>query len=247
MPERRDKLIPYKIVRKETDMVMAHVLDNGDVEVHMPFDAPEQMAADVVKQYLPDIEKQIKMRLRTIEAKTSINYSFRPMLFGERYPIIKRAGDVCEFNGNDKCFYVIPGLRQYQLKNFLKNIYTQIGKAIFSKQMKELSKRMGVKYEHFQISQHPIPFGSCVNQGELIELSWALVMMDEEFATSTIIHELAHTKFYDHYSAEFISFVKEFCPAYDDIAARSKDYEIMLRADGWIKFEAKAEEWRAAK
>jgi len=230
-------LIPYTIVRKETNEIMAHVLDNGDVEVHMPFNAPEKMASDVVKQYLPDIEKQIKMRLKTIETKSSINYSFRPMLFGERYPIIKRADKDCEFNGNDKCFYVIPGLRQYQLKNFLINVYMEIGRIVFSKQIKELSELMGVKYKHFQISQHPSPFGSCTNDGELIELSWALVMTDKEFAESTVIHELAHTKYYDHYSKEFIRFVKEYCPAYDEIAKRSKDYEVMLRADGWIKFE----------
>jgi len=72
-------------VREETNSIMAHVLDNGDVEVHMPFDAPEELAADIVKQYLSDIETQIKRRLKTIENKNSINYSFRPMLFGERY------------------------------------------------------------------------------------------------------------------------------------------------------------------
>jgi len=232
-------LVPYKIVREETDAIMAYVLDNGDVEVHMPFDAPEQAAADVVNQYLADIEKQIEMRHKTIETKSSINYSFQPMLFGERYPIIKRADDVCEFNSIDRCFYIIPGLRQYQLKNLLKNLYTKIGNAIFSKQMKELAECMGVKYRHFQISHLTSPFGSCANKGELIELSWTLAMTDREFVKSAIIHELAHIMYDDHYSAEFISFVKKFCPEYDAIFARSKDYEIMLRADGWINFSGK--------
>ena len=227
-------MIPYKIVRKETDMVMVHVLDNGDVEVHMPQDASEQMAADVVNQYSPDIEKQIDMRLRAIDTKQSINYSFQPMLFGKRYPIIKREGDTCGYSGTDKCFYVMPGLRQYQLKNFLKNIYTQIGKDIFSKQLNEWAVRMGVKYNHFQISKQPTPFGSCTNEGEIIELSWALTMTDMEFATSTIVHELAHINFYDHYSPEYMAFVKQFYPAYDDVTVRSKDYEIMLHADGWL-------------
>jgi Predicted metal-dependent hydrolase len=226
-------MIPYKIVREETDMVMAHVLDNGDVEVHMPYNAPEQMAEDVVQHYSSDIEKQIDMRLKAIAAKKSINYSFQPMLFGKRYPIIKRAGDICEYDGIDKCFYVIPGLRQYQLKNFLKNIYTQIGNDFFSKQLKEIAVRMGVKYKHFQISEQPTPFGSCTNEGEIIELSWSLTMTDVEFVTATIIHELAHTKFYDHYSPEFMDYVKQFYPKYDDVVSRSKDYAIMLRADGW--------------
>jgi len=41
-------MLPYKIIRKETNMVMAHVLNNGDIEVHMPFAAPEQAAVDVI-------------------------------------------------------------------------------------------------------------------------------------------------------------------------------------------------------
>jgi len=216
-------------------MVTAHVLNNGDIEVHMPFDAPEQAAVDVINYYLPDLTKQIEMRRKAINAKTSINYSFCPMLFGTRYPIIKRTDDICEFNVNEKCFYVMPGLRQYQLKNFLKSLYTKIGNAVFSKQIKELAECMTVKYAHFQISRNATPFGSCANKGELIELSWALVMADEEFVEAAIIHELGHIKYDDHYSAEFINLVKKFCPAYDDIMARSGEYEIMLRADGWIK------------
>ena len=206
----------------------------------MPFEAPEQAAEDVVKRYLPDIEKQIEMRKRAIAAKTGINYSFQPMLFGKRYPIIKREGDACEFNPQDGCFYLIPGLRQYQLKNFLKNLYTQIGKDVFSRRMKELAKRMGVEYKWFQISQQAQPFGSCTEKGELIELSWSLAMTDEKFAESTIIHELAHIKYDDHYSPEFIAFVKAFCPDYDDICSCAIEYAIMLRADGWVKFGGKS-------
>jgi len=41
-------MLPYKIVRKETDMVMAHVLDNGSVEVHMPFVAEDWVADEVL-------------------------------------------------------------------------------------------------------------------------------------------------------------------------------------------------------
>lgn len=233
-------MIPYKIVRKDTDSVMAHILDDGNVEVHMPFDAPDQAAEDVVKLHLPNIEKQLAMRRKAIDTKTSINYSFHPLLFGKRYPIVKREGEFCEFNAKDGCFYVIPGLRQYQLKNFLKNLYTKIGNNVFSKQMQELSKRMGVRYKHFQISQHAMPFGSCAARGELIELSWALAMTDKKFAESGIIHELAHTKYDDHYSPEFIAFVKAFCPDYDEINARAAEYEVMLRADGWIAFGGKS-------
>lgn len=235
----QEPMIPYTIVRKKTNEITAHVLDNGDVEIHMPFDASEALAADIVRQYLPDIKEQIRMRSKAIETKTSINYSFRPMLFGERYPIIKRASGDCEFNGKDNCFYVVPGLRQYQLKNFLKNIYTDIGRTVFSKMLKELSELMGVQYKHFQISASPLPFGSCVNDGELIELSWSLAMADKDFVEAAIIHELAHTKYYDHYSNDFIGFMKEYCPSYDEVAKKSKDYEVMLRADGWIKFDGK--------
>jgi predicted metal-dependent hydrolase len=69
-------------------------------------------------------------------------------------------------------------------------------------------------------------------------------MTDEEFVKSTILHELAHIKYDDHFSPEFISFVKEFCPGYNDIAARNCDYEIMLRADGWIAFGESAKQRR---
>jgi len=219
---------------------MAHVLDNGDIEVHMPFEATDQDAAAIVARYLPKLEEQIKMRLKAIEVKTNVNYSFRPMLFGERYPMIKRAGDACEFNGDDKCFYVIPGLRQYQLRNFLKDVYTQIGNSFFSKQLKLWSERMGVKYKSFQISPHASPFGFCLEKGEAIALSWTLAMTDKKFVETAVIHELAHIKYDDHYSEEFIKLVKEFCPAYDEVMERKKEYEIMLRADGWIKFGGKA-------
>ena len=228
-------MIAYTIVRRETDMVMAYVLDDGKVEVHMPFDAPDRAAEDVINQFSPGIEKQIGMRKRVAETRQSINYSFRPLLFGKRYPIVKSKDGFCGFIPKDECFSVIPGLRQYQLKNFLKNLYTQIGRSVFTKRMKELSGLMCVTYKHFQISQSASPFGMCVEKGELIELSWILVMTDDEFVDSVVIHELAHAKYDDHYSPEFTALVKQYCPDYDEIQKRKAEYEIMLRADGWIK------------
>ena len=62
MEGKKTLVIDYKIFRKDTDSVMAHVLDNGKVEVHIPFAAPDQTAEDVVNRFLPDIQKQIRMR-----------------------------------------------------------------------------------------------------------------------------------------------------------------------------------------
>lgn len=230
-------MIDYDIIRKDTDSIMAHVLDSGKVEVHMPFDAPDQAAEDVVNQFLSDILEQIRMRKQAVETKTSINYSFQPLLFGRRYPLVKRSDDFCGFSPKDECFYIISGLRQYQLKNFLINLYTKIGYSVFSKRMKGLSELMGVRYSRLQISRSSSPFGACIEQGELIELSWALAMTDDEFVDSVIIHELAHTRYDDHYSPKFLAFVKEFCPEYDEIQKRASNYETMLRADGWIKMK----------
>jgi len=231
--------IAYTIVRKETNMAMAYILDNGDVEVHIPFEASEHIAEDVVNKYLPDIEKQIGMRKRVVETKRSINYSFQPLLLGKRYPLVKSKDDFCGFNFKNESFSVIPGLRQYQIKNVLKNCYIQIGKTVLSKRMKEQADRMGVTYKRFQISDKAQPFGSCTERGELIELSWALVMTDDDFIDSVIVHELAHTKYDDHYSVEFDALVKKFCPGCDEIQKRGADYTVMLRADGWIKINQK--------
>jgi hypothetical protein len=73
---------------------MAHILDNGKVEVHMPFEASDQAAEYVINKFLPDIEKQISMRVQAVQTKKSINYSFQPLLFGNRYQIIKRKDDL---------------------------------------------------------------------------------------------------------------------------------------------------------
>ena len=62
-------------------------------------------------------------------------------------------------------------------------------------------------------------------------------MTDDEFVDSVIIHELAHTKYDDHYSPEFLALVKVYCPEYEEIYKRKRDYEVMLRADGWIKMK----------
>jgi predicted metal-dependent hydrolase len=202
--------------------VMAHILDNGKVEVHMPFDVPNQAAEDVVNKFLPDIEKQITMRKQTAETKKNINYSFQPLLFGERYPIIKSNDDFCGFSPTEKCFYLIPGLRQYQIKNFLKNFYTKIGHSVFSKRMKELSEYMGIKYRWFQISQAASPFGRCVEQGELIELSWALVMTDDDVWDSVSVHELAHIKYDDHYSTEFKALFHSSCSFFEFLHNRGR-------------------------
>ena len=230
-------MIDYKIIREATDSIMAHVLDNGKVEVHIPFAAPDQVAEDVVNRFLPDLQKQIRMREQAMATKKSINYSFQLLLFGKRYPLIKSTDDFCGFIPKDECFYAIPGLRQYQLKNLLKHTYTKIGQSVFSKRMKELSELMDVRYAHFLISHPSLPFGLCMKRGTVIGLSWALAMTDLEFVDSVIIHELAHTKYIDHYSSEYIAFVREFCPEYDEMQKRKSSYEIMLRADGWIKMK----------
>jgi len=223
----------YEIIRDDNAKHSVGVADDGAVSIYLPHHADAIFAERIYETYQSEIQKQVAMRKAAIENRTNINYKFRPLVWGERFDILKSEDGTSYINYDKKCFALPPKLRGYHIRNFLKSFYSQIAFDEFGKMMKKWSAEMGLPYREFRISQKAQPFGSCDEDGRIL-LSFALAMTSKEFAETTVIHELAHLKYFDH-SKDFMDLVLKYCPQYNQIGEQKCGYEVMLRAEGWVK------------
>ncbi|MCL2672524.1 MAG: M48 family metallopeptidase [Clostridiales bacterium] len=223
----------YEIIWDNEAKHAVCVTDEGAVFICLPTDVDESVAEKVYARYEEEIQKQVAMRKAVIEGRRNINYNFKPLVWGERFEIRKSEDDTSYVDYDAKCFVLPSKLRGYHIRNFLKHFYTRAAQVELERMIKARSVEMGLHYREFRVSQKPQPFGSCDDSGRIM-LSYTLAMTSKEFAESVVIHELAHLKYFDH-SNDFTRLVEIHCPDYDQIDAQGCSYEVMLRAEGWVK------------
>ena len=98
-------------------------------------------------------------------------------------------------------------------KNLLVCWYARQAQAFLPGRVAQHAERMGVYPKNVRISSARFRWGSC-SARQSISVSWRLMMAPVSVIDSVIIHELAHLREMNH-SPRFWSFVRSYCPEYD--------------------------------
>lgn len=86
--------------------------------------------------------------------------------------------------------------------------------AHLSQRCAELSKKTGLQFKSIKVRDYKARWGSCSSSGDLA-FNWRIIMAPLAAIDSVIIHELAHTKHFNH-SKAFWALVNKHCPNYQE-------------------------------
>lgn len=84
-----------------------------------------------------------------------------------------------------------------QPEQYLKSFVIAYAKTYLPAYLKKVSEQIGLPFNHCSIRQPKTRWGSCNTKQEIM-LNSALVLFSQEITQYVCIHELAHTKHFDH-------------------------------------------------
>lgn len=103
-------------------------------------------------------------------------------------------------------------ISDHQAEVYLKKFVIHYAQQHLPKYLQQISEQTGLKYKQCTIRQPKTRWGSCTSRHDIM-LNGALVLCDLQITRYVCIHELAHTRYFDH-SPTFWSEVSKYDPNY---------------------------------
>lgn len=196
------------VIRSKRKTLSLRVGCHGEVLVRAPYRTGEQQIRDFIARHEEWIAARISECLRE---QFQIEDGAIVSLFEKEYVIQNgraRMEDGLIFlpcENREKALICL-------LKKFALNYMTS--------EVRRLAERYGFRYEGVQISSARGRWGSCGKQGK-ITFSFRIVFLTEELARYVAVHELCHTRHFNH-SADFWREVGGILPDYQTCRNRLK-------------------------
>ena len=220
----------YTIIRSERKTAVLRVGD-GLVEVRAPMNMPES----AIDRFVTSKEDWINERLerlkeqRRMRDEFTVDYGGTLTYRGKDYPITERDGDLAEFDGESFC--IPPNLSADQVKAACVQIYLALAKQHLTERTLEYAEKTPVSPAGIKINKSRARWGSCCAK-KIINLSWYLIMADDDVSDYVIVHELAHLIEMNH-SKQFWAVVESILPDYKERRKKLKELHNRLNGENW--------------
>ena len=231
MSHKKDKTIPYKIVRSNRKTMAIHVNKVAEVEVRVPFHVKEREIKAFVNQKQDWIRKHLS-KIQEAQANRQafvLGYGSILRLAGREYFLRERAGNGAGFDG--QCFYLPANLPDDMIKQALIQVYEQLAKQVLTGRTKEFSEVTGWMPAGVKVNRAKTRWGSCSSKGN-INFSWRLIMAPEEVIDYVVVHELAHLQEMNH-SPRFWAEVASVLPDYKERQKKLKEFQKQIANEDW--------------
>ena len=203
-------MMKYDIIRSRRKTISINIDRYGNITVKAPYTATDEAVMAFVDKKRDWIDKHVG----NISVK---NDARQEHLSGvpDKLPLL---GAMCTvvyirpYGYNNSIFY-LPESPTEQILPMIQRIYRSIAKKILIPRTKLLADRLGIAVADVRINSARTRWGSCSSK-KVINLSWKLIVADEELIDYVIVHELCHTKHMDH-SKEFWQMVEQIIPDYE--------------------------------
>ena len=162
-----------------------------------------------------------------VEKPVDFAYGFRPLLLGKRYGIEKYDIGEPTFYHDIQKLYLPKNLRNYHLRNFLKNYYYDEARFVFGGMAEQYKDRLKQNNIKLTVADTAYSIVS-VDDRKYIRLSFALMMASERLVERIIM--LAIEKALEP-DVPWILHIKDLEDA--TLEKEYKKFEIMLNADKW--------------
>jgi predicted metal-dependent hydrolase len=159
----------------------------------------------------------------------TLNYGDTVLLRGVEYPIRTKHGNRTGFDGES--FYMPPDLTPDGIKRAAVQIYKAMAKCIINEKIGGYAERMGVVPTAVRITNAKTRWGSCSGKNS-INVSWRLVIADDDVIDYVVVHELAHIKEHNH-SSRFWAAVEGILPDYKVRQKKLKALQGKLLREDW--------------
>ncbi len=182
----------------------------------------------------PYEERLIKMSQRQTEINAereafALSYGSRVrVLGGEREIREGRRGFV---SYDDEAFNVPPGLTAEQIRAAVLKLYKLIAKNHLTERALYLADKMGLSVSAVKINSAKTHWASCSKKSSL-NFSWYCIMAEPEAVDYIIVHELCHTREFNH-SPRFWAEVEKYCPDYKHRKAYLKELWTQIMRERW--------------
>ena len=223
--------IDYILTRSRRKTIALHVRSDGSVEVRAPLWLPKKE----IERFVAAKEKWISQKLaeryerQTRRAAFSLDYGDTVLYLGK--PCLISAGADRRIGYDDGVFYVPPHLPPPEIKQTCVQIYRDQARRILPDRLRYYAAQMLLTPAAVKISGAATRWGSCSAKGN-INLSWRLMMADEEVIDYVLIHELAHLRELNH-SPRFWAIVAAALPDHRTSKARLRELQKRLRDEDW--------------
>lgn len=219
-------MINYTLQRKKRKTISIKIDVFGKITVS----APLRLAQSKIDEFLQEKSRWISKKLDEIALQ---NQKFEEIYGGQ---VVLLHGNTYHVVWCDKLLKIIGETEEfeYQIKNYSKKFDK---KAFLIRKLKEISKKYLQNrtkticriLETTVITPKICAFRSkwgCCTQGNEIKLNWRLIMLPHAISDYVIVHELCHTKQFNH-SKDFWNEVANVIPNYKMIKSQLREFSFL--------------------
>lgn len=189
------------IIKSNRKTVALYVSETGDLTVKAPFNYPD----DKIYNFIKSKEVWIK---KHIENKSEILYKYEQV-------ITKRKGLI--FN------------KIVDITDDFKNVLLETSFDYLPKRLNYLAEKLGFNYNKLKIKNYKSRWGAC-DKNKNVYLSYKLIMIDKDLIDYVILHELCHTKFFNH-KKEFHNLLKSYFINERELNKRLKKFSFISKIE----------------
>lgn len=204
----QEKKYHVEIVRSRRKTVSLSVKRTGEIVVRAPLYVKDGEVARFVARHRDWLIK----RIAEVEGKTlNLSDGESLTLFGNKYVVMSGRAKLTDGN------IMLP--EEGRETAFAALLKKQAGISM-SALTQEIAREFGFPYRAVRISSARSRWGSCSKSGT-ISYSFRVAFLPEELARYVAVHELCHTRYFNH-SALFWREVKKILPDYQILRKRLK-------------------------
>ena len=206
----------YQLIRSRRKTVSLTVNERGEAVVRAPFAMPEREISDFVQKHAAWLQKKRDDCSRAALVTFADGTSLR--LFGRDYRVCTGRSRVA----GDELFLPAAG-RERALVRLLKRLTAQE----MGEKTKEIAEKFGFRYLAVRVSSARSRWGSCNRKGT-IAYSFRVAFLPAELAEYVAVHELCHTRHFDHGKA-FWAEVERILPDWKRRRKQLRDHGAVMR------------------
>lgn len=204
------------IVRSARRTVSVSVSTDNKITLRCPLKMTEKKVLDYLDSKKEWIDKIIAKNTLRINSFNAL-YNYEEILInGKRFPLkISDKIDVC------------PEAVYIKKRSDIKGLFLKYLSEEFIEYAKKIAFSIDLTANKFSLKSYKSRWGCCDKKNN-ITFNYLLIMLPTEIQRYVIIHELCHTKIFNH-SDSFWRLVFKFEPDYKNIRKRLKEYGFIIK------------------
>lgn len=201
-----------QVIKTKRKTIALQIKDLQTIVVRAPMRISDQKIGQFIQSKKGWIEKTLAKLMQEKQFENTFDFTKNIYLLGEKHM-------ATEFN-------LLEAQPNTQNKLVYENIYKKFAKKLLPSRAEDISKSIGLNYKSLKIGNSKHYWGS-YNKNGIMRLNYKLVILPENLITYVIIHELCHSRFFNH-SKQFWNLVKTYCPEYKTSKALLDKYGFIL-------------------